>query len=993
MTNRKNEKGQIECYIPFFIMLIMVLGLITASMQNDIRHGYCNLFGHDPVPDGEPSIRLLCSDDSDIFNFRARVEREVKENGGDQAAADMIIDVLKEQITFGLESVPPDVVVYSSCWVTTDLMGQVWDGRASIHDDCPAKGQVCKQVSEDYAECVDPPPNSPGTYYACNDAFACVATECGIGTVDQEALIAACGALEEITDTCLNNFCQNLNEGGCNEANHETHYCGAIAGPCVADCKGNAWEIACGERVLNNTQEEIDSCAAAEAPLTCPGGTMGYACTDPNSYCDVEAGICEPIEFALCDEDPSSSLKEIDPLLSVTDDSVDCGTTAPDGKLGTKCSSDKICDIIGESCFDPAASALTQKYEFDTRGEESNGIGINFMPITNTDFRYPQFCIPENSIYCPSCAFTPDGGSQILSSGLVLSYDRLRSKAGSLHFSMAARGISGLNNYALIQYNDVQQEGDDKEVSSERFVVQVDAGQYGECMVESQQFTGAIGIGAKTLVEYTWNWNNIGKSFCEVKANNPAHVPRVCDGTQFFISLLSRLHEIKTELESGAPPIYMTDFNAFLMPDSFNADFRKDFDAYYSTVDQSTPSWYADVNNSGFSRFVHGSSADTNHLSFVGGNTIGQPGKYRVFITIVGGEQFFDAQGNPDANIIIGFQQVPTPEIFNVHNALYYLPLDGAIGTIDTNEEPIPSREGYGIALSGSQIAFNEDQQNPIVVGNQQQTSVTKLTTFDATNDFIRRGQLLNILIDADGINQIVFSPVIATPVAMKIPGIESPTTGKYYLGSPGSGPYEAPGHPSLTAWTGIASKQTNPSDPFCSDFQNQPLKISQADEYILEDSIGYRSLKFENPDQEIEKFLVFSTVFYLPGTSTLTLNHAVGDNAVLITPNQLVPNPTTTATLNFTESLPIRPGYLPNGLKVHSVQDLVNLANLDVGAICVYSQENDSGNIETVFFWNRSKLLQELNDRSDTPFSEPQTNPVDIRTGFGITHDDWFCD
>jgi hypothetical protein len=176
-----------------------------------------------------------------------------------------------------------------------------------------------------------------------------------------------------------------------------------------------------------------------------------------------------------------------------------------------------------------------------------------------------------------------------------------------------------------------------------------------------------------------------------------------------------------------------------------------------------------------------------------------------------------------------------------------------------------------------------------------------------------------------------------------------------------------------VASWTGLASSQRNSSDPACSDFTGKPLSTRLND--VPTSNENAHALSFSlGPDSDTEKFLVFGTVFYAPRQASNPALQTVQTNVQLLSPTGTATSPTRTLSLDYTDDASRFSNYSSAGLRIAYLQDLVNIVNqnsLENGAICMLTKKQVSGNkiksIETVYYWNRAVLLNEIIDKQET--------------------------
>ncbi|MFH1234468.1 MAG: PKD domain-containing protein, partial [Candidatus Diapherotrites archaeon] len=165
---------------------------------------------------------------------------------------------------------------------------------------------------------------------------------------------------------------------------------------------------------------------------------------------------------------------------------------------------------------------------------------------------------------------------------------------------------------------------------------------------------GATGKSAAPRVLFDWSFTAgesepVAINQCDKKASGEFVY---CDATQFMIELLKKLHKIDAAGGTGAAAL--TEFQAYLMPDGFSEDFRKDFENYYKNAFFSTPSWFGSP-SSPWSEYI----TNFERLKFEPAD-IAEPGLYRVkleFSFEKGDYEFFDG-GTPIAKIVVKMEKV-----------------------------------------------------------------------------------------------------------------------------------------------------------------------------------------------------------------------------------------------------------------------------------------------------------------------------------------------
>ncbi|MFH0954737.1 MAG: hypothetical protein V1777_01385 [Candidatus Micrarchaeota archaeon] len=864
--------------------------------------------------------------------------------------------------------IPNNSVYVISCTKTGDR----WSFHNLAYRQC-APGEIGEagQEGESLLVCRPVTPNPAGKYYPCT-GNVCTETNCAAET---------CTAAE-------------TNAEGCSLDTKDTA-CGAASKDCSdpavreEGCKNVFSELECGQP---NIPTNVELCktqgwdgSTPEKPvISCSGGPIGLLCSadlHPDTFCAGEAG-CQPPGFFACEIGiETGNTLNLDGNYANTDAARNCtdGQDTVTKKYGVKCpNAEDVCDIENKTCIDPKSPL--PKYDFDVEEQTDNGMGINFKPTINADYYVPQICVPDQGVYCPECKPTNPNGED----ALVLRYNQFSSKGGTVHFTMANRNLVGQTNYALILYKDWQQQDTESAVKQEMFVAKINAGETGGCQSETPGISGPV-IVKPVMLEYNWDWNHIGPDYCST---------HVCDATQFTLVILQRLKNVQDTLKAVQFINPATvDFNAWLMPDGYNLDFRKDFDRYYkSDVLLGTPASYTTASDS-LSKFV----LDYNRLKF-DPPLISRLANYHVTIDIRTGlsssNQLFNADNNADANITVIFNY-RTQGALDLSNVLYYLPFDGEVGSEAGN-----TREGYGVGFSGEGICLNNRNGQCVttldanVVSDRNSVNVSLYDTFSETNQdnaaISRRGQVLQIERKTDGTGYtLAFSPTTATPVAIKITAKDGEANGHFQV-VPNA---NVVGQNTITTWTELAgSYRPDTQDLICSNFDNQIMSKSTRENDLIDLSSAKSGFAYTvGSNVDAGKQVVLGGVFYVPtdqasgtnpNTQPMQIQKIEGDLG-LITPNAVALN--TPVSLNFTETIPPQ-SNLQNGFKIHSLQDVINLLNNDSKALCVYSDSS-----KTIVYWNRNQLINELQSRNSSAFGA-NTKVADLTSLIGGHYSDWAC-
>ncbi len=1025
----KNSSGQfmLSAIILLIIIAIVIVG-VTEAAKGYAQDVICNLPEWEGKVGGSPP-EFVGTTGPDAYEDTIYVGWEISEavnkaigiglirDGITQGIVGRVVEIAQSQrsgdpairqLGDGIDPasgsknwpwIPNNSVYVISC----TKRGDRWSFHNLAYRQCaPGETGEAGQEGESLLVCRPVTPNPPGKYYTC-ESNVCAEKDCPVDGTPCPGNDSSC-SVDNVGSPC------------------------GTTPPvvsCTATCSGNAWEIGCGQPVRTNSDEDVATCTAQETPIPdCAGGNTGTQCAE-NEYCDNSGSEwqCKPISAALCDTNPPTTPGESG--LPLVNGGAACSGQKTEGKYGIECASG-ICDIEGNdglgagSCINPQLSADAPDYEYIIGGSNPNdekGIAINFNPVENTAYDYPQFCAP--TVFCPSCS---DQLLEItdLEEGLAFSFNKIKAKGGVLRFKMSARGASGQDNYARIRYNDVQNINNAKRVKSEEFIVEVDAPQIGECSLESGgNIVGDSGNKAKTLVKYNWDFGKsetIGPKFCEIIDGSTTQKPFVCDSTQFMISLMKRLNEIKTHYDAGTPSEIavgnaLRDFNVLLMTDSFSQKFRNDFVSYYTRAAfADTPTWFSS-DTDGFKNYV----LDADHFT-MNPETISKPGKYQVTIDFAGTQFFTPIQcfTSPCPNelamvITIGFIPMQTPTGINLDNALYYLPIDGGVMNITTAK-----RVGYGIGTSAEtgtgttiNVPFKSDFGSLQASGGLRPIAGQTLSSFSQTNLRDNRGRILQVKLVFEGNdpkqlvktaepNAVLFAPIAATPVAIKIPENESLIDKTHFAKYEIVNATPPSENQELAGWTGLAASQRSgqptASDPPCSDFSGNPL-ASKVNDARTGDGGNVRALSFDydNKFQSPDKFLVFGSVFYAPRQQSTPGLKTIQNGLQLLTPTEMK-DAGSIASLNYTDDPSKFSYYTAHGLRIAYLQDLLDIVNAnslpDTGPICMVTKKQMDGSrvksIETVYYWNRGVLLNEIVDKDSTLLAPPSTNK-DI-TQFSVT-------
>ncbi|MBN2067490.1 MAG: carboxypeptidase regulatory-like domain-containing protein, partial [Candidatus Diapherotrites archaeon] len=265
--------------------------------------------------------------------------------------------------------------------------------------------------------------------------------------------------------------------------------------------------------------------------------------------------------------------------------------------------------------------------------------------------------------------------------------------------------------------------------------------------------SGQTGFIAKPRVLLNWDWNSIGIDSCD--SENADFI--YCDPTQFSIMLVKRLERIR---QLASDPIENSDeiedlrwFNAYLVEDNFNDDFRHDFAKHYSSVAFGQPlqglheagylwdDYFKSADRMGFKRLLENGNEQVPAEI--------EAGLYNVFIDFYfdqGQYDFFvdSPEGGLKASVHIIFTKLQDPAIYS---PFYYLPFNGNLGLEDGGSY---HRGGYGLGFvnSSGAIALTDSLATEFV--STESGSGEKLVSTERVSDysevnFSEKGMILEI--------------------------------------------------------------------------------------------------------------------------------------------------------------------------------------------------------------------------------------------------------
>ena len=323
-----------------------------------------------------------------------------------------------------------------------------------------------------------------------------------------------------------------------------------------------------------------------------------------------------------------------------------------------------------------------------------------------------------------------------------------------------------------------------------------------ECVLGNQ--TGNTGKTAKPKISYDWKYSNITANYCDANKTDT-----YCDSTQFLISVIDRLNEIKeifnapTDTEVKLPVLEggselslllrdsnsadktallnLLHFKVNLMRDGFTKDFFNDFDYYYRSIAfAQTKTNYTDPEK-GYWKYI--TSAPDNFKIVSQDNQeaeeylLDEPGIYQADIIIEFPVQaktadiFFKDDVNVSTKISVVLSKTADALPYSL---FYLLPIDGLIGIDPTTSEP--KRIGYGTNFEGEIINVSQSGESIKTISSKQgQARITlKVKTesdFQKVNSMMdSRGRLAQLEFDeASNTMNLIYSPNYANPVIINI--------------------------------------------------------------------------------------------------------------------------------------------------------------------------------------------------------------------------------
>ena len=543
-----------------------------------------------------------------------------------------------------------------------------------------------------------------------------------------------------------------------------------------------------------------------------------------------------------------------------------------------------------------------------------------------------------------------------------------------------------------------------------KFQIELLGGKPRYCLASDGQI-GGTGKGMTPRVKFDWYWNSwagilqeddpvdaspIGNMFaCDKEAND--NIFYFCDPTQFTITIVEKLNYLTKVIDNynekviegydgqGEEAItYLTHFQAYLIGDNYNADFKSDFVEFYKGSAFFDPPPYFTNTRNGWWQYLE----DDTRLKFINsedGTSQIESGLYDVVIEVDFGDNYssdFFEDDEPAATINITLTK--SSDYDAPSNPLYFMPFNGNVGLES-------GREGYGMSYNniGSQsinltkIGQNDYFELESGLGNDS----SYIFTTDIQNTFTEvnqtnRGALLTInLSETPGSTgkksgTIIFSPSKATPVFAGALSEGSEAAFYYYITKGGAMLNITP----TTYWSGISANYS------CANFDGTTLPLNRADlpatiaevsvhkctsHVILEQSQKSSGFKWSDftafePDSKVA---IFSTIFYVPdeGGEYKLFNACRNYDSDMTTSIFLAPShsedgvPSSGVWIGNADSGGLLLNYSsldnanPNSTK--TIQQIFDL--MDDERTCL-TVEHTADKFEMKIWWNEAKLIDE---------------------------------
>ncbi|MDO8647865.1 MAG: hypothetical protein Q7R70_05645 [Candidatus Diapherotrites archaeon] len=406
-------------------------------------------------------------------------------------------------------------------------------------------------------------------------------------------------------------------------------------------------------------------------------------------------------------------------------------------------------------------------------------------------------------------------------------------------------------------------------------------------------------------------------------------------------------------------------FNAYLTQDRYSPDLQKDFDDYYTNVAfVDTADWYTGKSGTepglgtifkDFGKFKFGPKfSEAPDIGYM----LPGPGLYETTIDIEFNNKDWQMfiNGVPDAKVHVLLNKTPNQPALS---PFYYLPFDGLVGTVDSEN----GRTMYGLnykSTASDPVSITSDVGSSIKAiggaswspftenGGVLETSIEQ--SFKKLNFSDTRGMIMSI-----SKSKLVFSPSNATPVILKMTNNTGEACVTYNFAISGTDTYVGP---ESNPWWGVGVN--------CKDFYGRYTLEAFKDGFADKSTVGNKfdtacarssllAYGLEWPDtQQNFGSTYLKSIFYTPQgrTSSMSIDVA-NDSASLIT------NST-----QSTANVPLTGAGNASNESIQSVRQILNMVRNRT--VCV-----SGTGLEQKFWWNPTPIIQSIEGNEKSAESE----------------------
>lgn len=363
------------------------------------------------------------------------------------------------------------------------------------------------------------------------------------------------------------------------------------------------------------------------------------------------------------------------------------------------------------------------------------------------------------------------------------------------------------------------------DVRTENIVVKLTANPIDACVSEDGKI-GSTGADSLPKILFNWSWANVNLDVCDSKPAPNTGNFRYCDAAQFTVSLVKKLRALELAYQPDANASaraqipFLTNFDAYLIRDAYNSDFRSDFVEFFvNSSFADAPAYFKNSVSGAWKDYV---DPGFSNLDFTidgqpsGTQTLPSSGLYRVQVAVdwLSDPGTFFVASSPSANIHVKLTRLADAHALSNYSDFYDMPLDGLVG-VDVTAQTF-HRDRYGTAFTGGIVDL---VQTPgyALRSYPSQTGVSALNTLNLTvaNTFVGlNAQDRGTLVKLDMANaQIVLRPSLPAPVLVEWSTNTFGQGDVYYgiqetdaSGQTGFVSYNSAGNPPLAKWTPLAS-------------------------------------------------------------------------------------------------------------------------------------------------------------------------------------------